>query len=784
MAQESTPGMKKKKARKQKDTGEVEQTAMAANGNQTAMEGNGHDGEIVEMEVIAKGARSSKGRGISEGGGGETAMAIKKDEGGYGVTVEDGSKGEEKKKKKKEKKKNKRKEKDENEEDGQEEEEEEEEDKGMKEDGDGSRGKRARATDLTKEENDRGRQDGEETKREKKERKREERKRSKTHTKNRGEDEEEGAAMAAMEDVSMTDQREDGDQESTLLVNGAKKRKDGERGEKNETANGVAANGEAANGEGDNGEEYKKGKKEKKKKRKKAKEEDLQEKNEENEEEEEEEEEGGGYAGKRGGGGKLAVKVTAELARSNGKSNSNSNSNSKAKASLEDAEKLRKELGLTLTGSGAEQFPPIRTFRESGLPDDVIATCRSFEKPSPIQSQSWPVVLAGRDLIGIAATGSGKTIAFAVPALMHLQKTKKTTTMMSSKTWKKTTPSPTCLVLSPTRELAQQISGVFEEAGAPLGVLTVCVYGGVPKGPQRDMLRKGATVVVATPGRLMDLMEEGACSLQHVDYLVLDEADRMLDLGFEAAIRAIIKTTSSSRQTLMFSATWPQAVGQLASEFLNNPLKITVGSEDLAANHSVTQIVEVLEDRARDARLDELLRKYHKSRKNRILVFVLYKKEAVRVEMMLQRRGWNVVAVHGDKGQTDRTNAVNSFKDGSVPLLIATDVAARGLDIPDVEYVINYSFPLTTEDYVHRIGRTGRAGKKGVSHTFFTMSDKLRAGELMNVLREAGQEIPEALMKFGAHTKKKESKLYGAHFREISADAPKAQKIVFNDDDE
>jgi len=166
------------------------------------------------------------------------------------------------------------------------------------------------------------------------------------------------------------------------------------------------------------------------------------------------------------------------------------------------------------------------------------------------------------------------------------------------------------------------------------------------------------------------------------------------------------------------------------------------------------------------------------------LVFVLYKKEAARVETMLQRRGWKAVSVHGDKAQHDRTKALSLFKEGKCPLMIATDVASRGLDIPDVEVVINYSYPLTTEDYVHRIGRTGRAGKKGVAHTFFTQENKGLAGELVNVLREADQIVPEALKKFGTHVKKKESKIYGSHFKEITADAPKSTKITFGDSDE
>ncbi|CAN4128076.1 unnamed protein product [Withania somnifera] len=427
---------------------------------------------------------------------------------------------------------------------------------------------------------------------------------------------------------------------------------------------------------------------------------------------------------------------------------------------------------VVVTGKGANEskYKALEKFVNSGIPSEVLECCKNFEKPSPIQSHSWPFLLDGRDFIGIAKTGSGKTLAFGIPAIMHIMSKRKS----------KKSKNPVCLVLSPTRELAQQISEVLCEAGKPTGVQSVCLYGGVDKHQQKASLRSGVDIVIATPGRLQDMMEMEACNLKEVSFVVLDEADRMLDLGFEPAVRAILSQTSSVRQMVMFSATWPPAVHQLAQEFMDpNPIKVVVGSEDLTANHDVMQIVEVLEDRARDERLQCLLEKYHKSRRNRVLVFVLYKKEASRVEMMLQKRGWKVVSISGDKQQHARTKALSLFKDGSYPLMIATDVAARGLDIPDVEVVINYSFPLTTEDYVHRIGRTGRAGKKGVAHTFFTKDNKGLSGELINVLREAGQAVPAALLNFGTHVKKKESKLYGAHFREIDANAPKATKIKF-----
>jgi len=260
----------------------------------------------------------------------------------------------------------------------------------------------------------------------------------------------------------------------------------------------------------------------------------------------------------------------------------------------------------------------------------------------------------------------------------------------------------------------------------------------------------------------VDLMNEGSCNLSAVSYLVLDEADRMLDAGFEQDMRTIISATHASRQTCLFSATWPDSIRALAHEFLTNPLRVTIGSEDLAAGTRITQLVEVIEDDARERRLGALLAEYHASRENRVLVFVLYKREAARIEQALRRKGWNCGSIHGDKAQAQRTHALEAFHAGTVPLLVATDVAARGLDIPDVDYVINFSFPLTIEDYVHRIGRTGRAGKQGTAHTFFQPGDKARAGELVNVLSEAGQVIPECMKQFNLTTKKKTHKLYGA----------------------
>ena len=340
------------------------------------------------------------------------------------------------------------------------------------------------------------------------------------------------------------------------------------------------------------------------------------------------------------------------------------------------------------------------------------------------------------------------------------------------------TCAPLVLVVAPTRELALQTAAVSSGAGAALGVRTVCVYGGAPKHLQRAELCAGggAHIVVATPGRLLDLFADGALSLARVGVLILDEADRMLDMGFEKDVRAIVAAAppspargaaaddgGRSRQTLMFSATWPPSIQAIAAEFTAAPVRVIVGSAELAAAASVEQRVEVLEPAAKDAALLRLLSAHHASRRNRVLVFCLYKKEADRVDRFLRARGWASAAIHGDLSQDARIRALAAFKDGSAPLLVATDVAARGLDIPNVEHVINYTFPLTIEDYVHRVGRTGRGGASGVSHTLFTALDKAHAGELANVLKEAGAPVPDALAKFGMHVKKKEHALYGAY---------------------
>jgi ATP-dependent RNA helicase DBP3 len=356
------------------------------------------------------------------------------------------------------------------------------------------------------------------------------------------------------------------------------------------------------------------------------------------------------------------------------------------------------------------------------LDKEERAPFKSFASPTPIQAAAWPYLLDGRDVVGVAETGSGKTLAFGVPCMRYIKSLPK-----SERKGVK------AVMVSPTRELALQIHEQLEKLATPAGLLSVCIYGGVPKYEQKAKIQK-AHIVVATPGRLNDLLDEGSADLSGAGYVVLDEADRMLDVGFEEAIRKIISSTNAKRQTLMFTATWPPSIRELAATFMKKPVKIIIGDNpdgELRANTRIEQIVEVVQPNDKNFRLLQLLKEHQSGKKknDRILVFCLYKKEAARVEEFLAYKGFSVAGIHGDLSQEKRVSSLDKFKKGEVALLVATDVAARGLDIPAVKVVINVTFPLTAEDYVHRIGRTGRAGQDGLAITLFTEHDKGKSGE-------------------------------------------------------
>ncbi|XP_071733928.1 DEAD-box ATP-dependent RNA helicase 20-like [Rutidosis leptorrhynchoides] len=388
-----------------------------------------------------------------------------------------------------------------------------------------------------------------------------------------------------------------------------------------------------------------------------------------------------------------------------------------------------------ITVEGLDVPKPIRMFHEAGFPGyclDVISRL-GFVEPTPIQSQGWPMALKGRDLIGIAETGSGKTLSYLLPALVHV----------SAQPPLVQGDGPIVLILAPTRELAVQIQQEAGKFGSLSRIRSTCIYGGAPKGPQIRDLQRGVEIVIGTPGRLIDMLEARHTNLRRVTYLVLDEADRMLDMGFEPQIRKIISQIRPDRQTLYWSATWPKEVESLARQFLRNPYKVIIGSPVLKANQSINQIIEVVTDAEKYTRLIRLLKEMMDG--SRILIFVETKKGCDQVTRQLRMDGWPALSIHGDKSQDERDWVLAEFKSGRSLIMTATDVAARGLDVKDIKCVINYDFPTSLEDYVHRIGRTGRAGAKGIAVTFFTHANSKHAKELVKILQEAGQVVPVAL---------------------------------------
>ncbi|KAJ3694098.1 hypothetical protein LUZ60_009578 [Juncus effusus] len=403
----------------------------------------------------------------------------------------------------------------------------------------------------------------------------------------------------------------------------------------------------------------------------------------------------------------------------------------------EDVEAYRKKRDITVEGKDVPK--PVMQFQDVGLPEYVMKEISKagFVEPTPIQSQGWPMALKGRDLIGIAETGSGKTLAYLLPAIIHV----------NAQPILSPGDGPIVLVLAPTRELAVQIQQEATKFGASSKIKNTCIYGGVPKGPQVRDLQKGVEIVIATPGRLIDMIESHNTNLRRVTYLVLDEADRMLDMGFEPQIRKLINQIRPDRQTLLWSATWPKEVEQLARQLLYNPYKVIIGSEDLKANHAIRQHVEIMSESQKYSKLVNLLEDIMDG--SRILIFMDTKKGCDQVTRQLRTDGWPALSIHGDKSQAERDWVLSEFKSGKSPIMTATDVAARGLDVKDVKFVINYDFPGSLEDYVHRIGRTGRAGAKGTAYTFFTLANARFAKELIGILEEAGQKVAPELSKMG-----------------------------------
>ena len=377
---------------------------------------------------------------------------------------------------------------------------------------------------------------------------------------------------------------------------------------------------------------------------------------------------------------------------------------------------------------------PFRTFQEgfSRYPD-LLEELRlqKFEKPTPIQSQMWPILLKGLDCVGIAQTGTGKTLAFLLPALIHIDGQ---TTPRSER------GGPNVLVLSPTRELALQIEQEVKKINYK-GIKSVCIYGGGDRKEQINVCTRGVEIIIGTPGRLYDLMKAGAINVTSVTYLVMDEADRMLDLGFEPQILKILLDIRPDRQTVMTSATWPSGVRRLATKYLKEPIQLYVDTLDLRAAKTVEQHIVIL--RAEDDKTTMLM-DYIENKmepEDKLIVFVSRKSTADTLSCDLILKSISCQSIHGDREQCDREQALEDFKESYVRILIATDVASRGIDVKDITCVFNYDFPHNMEEYVHRVGRTGRAGRTGKSITLMTRQDWKNAKELIEILQEGGQEI-------------------------------------------
>ncbi|PIK35535.1 putative ATP-dependent RNA helicase DDX43 [Apostichopus japonicus] len=423
----------------------------------------------------------------------------------------------------------------------------------------------------------------------------------------------------------------------------------------------------------------------------------------------------------------------------------------------EEIEDAREKLGVIVKdqieeGSSTRKIPnPIQTF-EDAFQDypDILREMKKqkFEKPSPIQCQGWPVALKGYDLIGIAQTGSGKTLAFLLPGLIHID---------LQPTPRARRGGPNVLVLSPTRELALQIESEVRKYSYK-GIKCVCVYGGGDRRKQIDVVTKGVEIIIATPGRLNDLIQNQFVNVESVTMLVLDEADRMLDMGFEPQILKILLDVRPDRQTIMTSATWPPGVRRLSQKYMKDPIFVNVGSLDLSACHSVTQLVDFVEEEEKKDRFHPICLLLGVS-EERILrrqtvftfgsalleVYGVFSISAENLSSDMFMADINVQCIHGNREQYDREQALDDFRTGYARILIATDVASRGLDIVDITHVLNYDCPNHIEEYVHRVGRTGRAGRTGVSVTFMTRRDWRWAGDIINIMEEAGQEVPDEL---------------------------------------
>lgn len=404
------------------------------------------------------------------------------------------------------------------------------------------------------------------------------------------------------------------------------------------------------------------------------------------------------------------------------------------------------KIPVEVSGRGAEEIAPIDRFRDAKLHHlliDNVDRCR-YTRPTPVQKHSIPIIQSGRDLMSCAQTGSGKTAAFLLPTIdLMLREGPPALPTAGPGMYPNSSRKayPVTLIMAPTRELASQI---FEESRKfcfKTGIRSMVVYGGADVRTQFREMDKGCDLMVATPGRLMDLIDRARCSVELVKHLIFDEADRMLDMGFEPQIRKIVEQSGmpEERQSTMFSATFAKEVQHLARDFLYDYVYLTVGRVGATASQ-ITQHVRYVEEFNKYRELKRILEE--QVEEGLTLVFVETKRKADELENSLRNEGYPATSIHGDRQQWEREEALKLFKSGRLPILVATDVAARGLDIPNVNHVINYDIPSNIDDYVHRIGRTGRAGNAGTATAFLNDSNRNILSELWVCLEETKQEIP------------------------------------------
>ena len=365
-------------------------------------------------------------------------------------------------------------------------------------------------------------------------------------------------------------------------------------------------------------------------------------------------------------------------------------------------------------------------FQSLGLSEKLLQAVKNegYTSPTPVQEQSIPPLLAGRDVLGVAQTGTGKTAAFALPVLQVMSRSRP-----QGKRFVR------ALVLSPTRELAAQIDERFSAYSEHLDIRHRVIFGGVSQNPQVRALQRGLDILIATPGRLLDLIGQGHIDITKVEFFVLDEADRMLDMGFIRDIQKVLKLLPQRRQNLLFSATMPTSISNLAGSFLNDAVMVDVSPKEL----TVEKIEQKIMFTRKSDKRTLLVKIIKEERVSKGLIFTRTKHGANRLVKQLDQSGIDAVAIHGNKSQGARTKALASFKKGNIPILVATDIASRGIDVEGITHVFNYDLPNEPESYVHRIGRTARAGRSGIAYAF---CDDTESGYLVGIQQLIGKDIP------------------------------------------